>query len=191
LALPTVPFAGADAGAGAALTPGAVFLSFVKIGSVLYGSGYVLLTFLRGEFGTRLQALTDAQLLDAIAVGQVTPGPVFSAATFVGYLLAGNAGAMAATAGIFLPAFIAVALTAPLVQRLRADRRLAPALDAVNAVSLALMVAVVLVLARGVAASLLGVVIFAGASLLLLTTRIGAGWVLLGGGLAGLLRLLP
>lgn len=172
------------------LTPGTVFLSFAKIGCVLYGSGYVLLTFLRGEFGERLHALTDAQLLDAIAVGQVTPGPVFSAATFVGYLLAGSAGAWAATAGIFLPAFIGVALTAPFVRRLRSDARLAPALDVVNAVSLALMVSVVLVMAKAVAAQPLALAIFLGTSLLLLTTRVGAGWVLLFGGLAGLLRLL-
>ncbi len=172
------------------LTPGTVFLSFAKIGCVLYGSGYVLLTFLRGEFGERLHALTDAQLLDAIAVGQVTPGPVFSAATFVGYLLAGSAGAWAATAGIFLPAFIGVTLTAPFVRRLRSDARLAPALDVVNAVSLALMVSVVLVMAKAVAAQPLALAIFLGTSLLLLTTRVGAGWVLLFGGLAGLLRLL-
>ena len=172
------------------LTPGTVFLSFAKIGCVLYGSGYVLLTFLRGEFGERLHALTDAQLLDAIAVGQVTPGPVFSAATFVGYLLAGSAGAWAATAGIFLPAFIGVTLTAPFVRRLRSDARLAPALDVVNAVSLALLVSVVLVMAKAVAAQPLALAIFLGTSLLLLTTRVGAGWVLLFGGLAGLLRLL-
>jgi chromate transporter len=172
------------------LSTGTIFLSFAKIGSVLYGSGYVLLTFLRGEFGERLHVLTDAQLLDAIAVGQVTPGPVFSAATFVGYLLGGSAGAWAATAGIFLPAFVGVALTAPFVRRLRGDPRLTPALDVVNAVSLALMVSVVLVMARAVAAQPLALAIFLGTSLLLLTTRVGAGWVLLVGGLAGLLRLL-
>lgn len=183
----SAPLASAAVGT---LTPGTVFLSFAKIGCVLYGSGYVLLTFLRGEFGERLHALTDAQLLDAIAVGQVTPGPVSSAATFVGYLLAGSAGAWAATAGIFLPAFIGVALTAPFVRRLRSDARLAPALDVVNAVSLALMVSVVLVMAKAVAAQPLALAIFLGTSLLLLTTRVGAGWVLLFGGLAGLLRLL-
>jgi chromate transporter len=184
LVVPTV------AASTAALAPTTVFLSFAKIGSVLFGSGYVLLSFLRSEFGERLHALTDAQLLDAIAVGQVTPGPVFSAATFVGYLLAGHAGALAATAGIFLPAFVGVAATAPFVRALRQNPRLAPALDVVNAVSLALMLSVVLVMARGVAASTLGLAIFVATSLLLLTTRVGAGWVLLAGGLAGLLRLL-
>jgi chromate transporter len=174
----------------APLTPAAVFVSFAKIGSVLYGSGYVLLSFLRGEFGARLHALTDAQLLDAIAVGQVTPGPVFSAATFVGYLLAGHAGAVAATLGIFLPAFIGVALTAPFVRALRNHPRLAPALEVINAVSLALMLSVVVLMARGVAASPLGLAIFVATSVVLLTTRVGAGWVLLAGGLAGLLRLL-
>lgn len=188
-ALP-VALSATGAAATTTLGTGTIFLSFAKIGSVLYGSGYVLLTFLRGEFGERLHVLTDAQLLDAIAVGQVTPGPVFSAATFVGYLLGGSAGAWAATAGIFLPAFVGVALTAPFVRRLRGDPRLAPALDVVTAVSLALMVSVVLVMARAVAAQPLALAIFLGTSLLLLTTRVGAGWVLLLGGLAGLLRLL-
>lgn len=185
----SVPWLSATSVASGALAPGTVFLSFLKIGSVLYGSGYVLLTFLRGEFVTRLHLLTDAQLLDAIAIGQITPGPVFCSATFVGYLLAGHAGALAATIGIFLPAFVAVALTAPMVRRLRANRRLAPALDVVNAVSLALMVAVVGVMARGVAASGWGIVIFLVTTLLLLTTRVGAGWVLLASGLTGLLQL--
>lgn len=175
---------------GNATSAGSLFLSFAKIGSVLYGSGYVLLTFLRSEFVERSHLLTDAQLLDAIAVGQVTPGPVFSAATFVGYLIGGSAGAWAATAGIFLPAFVAVALTAPFVPRLRDNPRFAPALDVVNAVSLALMVSVVFLMAKGVAASPLSLAIFALTSLLLLTTRVGAGWVLLAGGLAGLLRVL-
>ncbi|MBY0488307.1 MAG: chromate efflux transporter [Gemmatimonadaceae bacterium] len=183
-ALP-VALSATGAAATTTLGTGTIFLSFAKIGSVLYGSGYVLLTFLRGEFGERLHVLTDA-----LAVGQVTPGPVFSAATFVGYLLGGSAGAWAATAGIFLPAFVGVALTAPFVRRLRGDPRLAPALDVVNAVSLALMVSVVLVMARAVAAQPLALAIFLATSLLLLTTRVGAGWVLLLGGLAGLLRLL-
>lgn len=165
-----------------------VFLSFAKIGSVLFGSGYVLLTFLRGEFVLRNAVLTDAQLLDAIAVGQVTPGPVFSAATFVGYLIAGHAGAAAATAGIFLPAFVGVALTAPFVSRLRGSRRWSAALDGVNAASLALMAFVVLVMARQIAPDPAALAILSGATAVLVITRIGSGWVLLAGGCVGLLR---
>lgn len=176
--------------AAAAMSPTAIFWSFARIGSVLFGSGYVLLPFLRAEFGNRLHVLADAPLLDAIAVGQVTPGPVFSAATFVGYLLDGHAGAAAATAGIFLPAFVAVAVTAPFLRTLREHPRIAPVLDVVNAVSLAFMLAAVVALARSVAATPLGLAIFLATSLVLLTTRVGAGWVLLAGGLAGLLRLL-
>jgi chromate transporter len=165
-------------------------VSFLKIGSVLFGSGYVLLAFLRGEFVERFGVLSEGQLLDAIAVGQVTPGPVFSTATFVGYLLAGHAGAAAATAGIFLPAFAGVALTAPLVRRLRTSPIASRALDAVNAVSLALMASVVVLMARGIALSVPSLAILLGASLLLVRTSVGAGWVLLGGAVAGLLNLL-
>lgn len=174
----------------ATVSSATIFLSFAKIGSVLFGSGYVLLTFMRGEFVTRLGALSEAQLLDAIAVGQVTPGPVFSAATFVGYLLGGHAGAAAATLGIFLPAFVGVAVTAPLVARLRKSPVLSRALDAVNAVTLAFMAGVVLLMARGFVLSGPSLAILLVASALLLRTRIGAGWVLLGGALFGLVRLL-
>ena len=191
---PAVPIAVASTwtavGATASLSAGAVFLSFAKIGSVLFGSGYVLLTFLRGEFVTRLGVLSEAQLLDAIAVGQVTPGPVFSAATFVGYLLGGHAGAAAATAGIFLPAFVGVAVTAPLVARLRRSPVLSRTLDAVNAVTLAFMAGVVLLMVRGVVLSPWSLAILVMATLLLVRTRLGAGWVLFGGALAGLSRLL-
>jgi chromate transporter len=173
----------------AALSTTGIFLSFVKIGSVLFGSGYVLLTFLRGEFVTRLGVLSEPQLLDAIAVGQVTPGPVFSAATFVGYLLGGHAGALAATAGIFLPAFVGVAITAPFVARLRASPLLSHVLDAANAVSLAFMASVVVLIGRGIAPSVVSLAILLTASAFLLFTRLGAGWVLLGGAAAGLVRL--
>jgi chromate transporter len=172
----------------AVMTPVSVFVSFAKIGSVLFGSGYVLLTFLRGEFVIRHAALSELQLLDAIAVGQVTPGPVFSAATFVGYLVAGPAGAAAATAGIFLPAFLAVALTAPFITRIRRSTRWSSALDGVNAASLALMASVVLLMARAVAPDPVGVAILLVSVGVLVLTRIGSGWVLLGGGVIGLLR---
>lgn len=185
-----VPLAVPLASSGATLGAATVFVSFLKIGSVLFGSGYVLLAFLRAEFVERLGVLSEGQLLDAIAIGQVTPGPVFSAATFVGYLLAGHTGAAAATAGIFLPAFAGVALTAPLVRRLRTSPITSRALDAVNAVSLALMASVVVLMVRGIALSVPSLAILVGASLLLVRTSVGAGWVLLGGAVAGLLNLL-
>jgi chromate transporter len=127
--------------ATATIGPLGIFLTFLKIGAILFGSGYVLLAFLRPEFvGPGL--LTDQQLLDAVAVGQVTPGPVFTTATFIGYVLAGISGAIAATLGIFLPGFIFVALTAPLIPRLRESPTLAAFLDGANVVSLALMAGV-------------------------------------------------
>ena len=189
-ALGAVAVTSMSAPTSVAMSAPAVFLSFAKIGSVLFGSGYVLLTFLRGEFVLRHAVLTDAQLLDAIAVGQVTPGPVFAAATFVGYLIAGHAGAAAATAGIFLPAFVGVALTAPYVARLRDSRRWSLALDGVNAASLALMASVVLVMARHIAPDPVALAILSGATAVLVFTRIGSGWVLLAGACVGPLRAL-
>ncbi len=119
-----------------------LFFTFLKIGSVLFGSGYVLLAFLRADFVDRLGWLTEAQLLDAVAVGQVTPGPVFTAATFVGYLMGGGVGALVATVGIFLPSFVFVAATHRLVPRMRRSSATGAFLDGVNAVSVALMATV-------------------------------------------------
>jgi chromate transporter len=126
----------------------AIFLIFAKIGSVLFGSGYVLLAFLRADLVERYHWLTQQQLLDAVAVGQVTPGPVFTTATFIGYLLNGPSGAVAATLGIFLPAFLFVAVSAPLLPRLRASRTAGCILDGINVASLALMALVTWQLAR-------------------------------------------
>src|SRR5204862_6515785 len=128
---PLAAFAAAANGASYGLWP--MFLVFLKIGSVLFGSGYVLLAFLRADLVQRLGWLTEQQLLDATAVGQVTPGPVFTTATFVGYLLGGVTGAGVATLGIFLPAFVFVALSGPLVPRLRRSPVAGAVLDGVNA----------------------------------------------------------
>jgi chromate transporter len=115
LAAPGVPMGGAAAAAAASFSLGILFLTFLKIGAVLFGSGYVLLAFLRADLVHRLHWLTEGQLLDAVAVGQVTPGPVFTTATFIGYMLGGLPGAVVATVGIFLPAFVFVAASGPLL----------------------------------------------------------------------------
>jgi chromate transporter len=147
---PAPPVVAAAAATGAATKAGLLplFLSFAKIGSVLFGSGYVLLAFLRAEFVERFGWLTEQQLLDAIAVGQVTPGPVFTTATFVGYVVAGPWGAVVATLGIFLPAFVFVAISGPLVPRMRRSKLAGRFLDGVNVASLALMAVVSVRLAR-------------------------------------------
>jgi len=167
-------------------TASGLFWVFLKIGSVLYGSGYVLLAFLRSDLVLRLGWLTDAQLLDAVAVGQVTPGPVFTTATFVGYLVAGGAGAAAATIGIFLPAFVLVALSGPLVPRLRASATAGAFLDGVNAASLALMAVVTLRLGRDALARPSSIAIAIAAAVLLFRFQVGSAWLVLGGAVVGL-----
>jgi chromate transporter len=162
-----------------------IFWSFLKIGSVLFGSGYVLLAFLRSEFvGPGM--LTGQELLDAVAVGQVTPGPVFTTATFIGYLLGGLPGAAAATIGIFLPAFVFVALTGPFVSTLRSSPVLSGLLDGVNVASLALMAGVTLQLARETLldpfAALIGIV----SLVLLLRFDTNSAWLVIAGGAVGL-----
>lgn len=164
-----------------------MFLLFLKIGSVLYGSGYVLLAFLRSDFVTRLGWLTDQQLIDAIAIGQLTPGPVFTTATFIGYLLGDVRGALLATLGIFLPSFIFVALSNPLIPRLRRSSWAAGFLDGVNVASLGLMAVVTWQLGRISITDPLTVFISLTALLLLLRFRINPTWLIAGGGAAGLL----
>lgn len=177
---------GAVAKIGAAsVTLPALFLVFAKIGAVLFGSGYVLLVFLRAELVERLGWLTEAQLVDAVAVGQLTPGPVFTTATFLGWVLAGPSGALVATAGIFLPAFVFVAASGPLVPRLRGSPRAAAFLDGVNVASLALMIVVTARIARAaivdVPTGLLGIV----AAALLLRTKVSSSWLVMGGAAIG------
>jgi chromate transporter len=165
--------------------PLAIFLSFLKIGSVLYGSGYVLLAFLQSEMVVRHHWLTSSQLLDATAVGQFTPGPLFTTSTFIGYLLFGPWGAVVATIGIFLPAFLFVAISGPLIPQLRKSATTSAFLDGVNAASLALMAAVTVTLARDALVDPLtvGLALVAGAVLVWLKPN--SAWVVLGGGLAG------
>jgi chromate transporter len=179
------PAAGA-AGAAQAVTLHSLFWVFFKTGSVLFGSGYVLLAFLRADLVQRMRWLTETQLIDAIAVGQVTPGPVFTTATFIGYVLAGPGGALIATAGIFLPAFLFVALSGPLVPRLRASKGAGAFLDGVNVASLALMAVVTVQLGRAaltdVPAALLAVV----SAVLFVRYKLNSTWLVLGGAAAGL-----
>ncbi len=166
-----------------------LFWIFVKIGSVLYGSGYVLLAFLQSDFVERLGWLNSQQLLDAIAVGQVTPGPVFTTATFIGYLLDGWAGALVATLGIFLPAFVFVAISIPLVERARRSPLVGALLAGVTAASLALMAAVTIELAFAALIDPLTVTLALAAGYVLWRTRLNPTWLLLAGGVAGLARL--
>jgi len=171
-----------------AVIPWPLFAVFLKIGSVLFGSGYVLLAFLRSDLVERLGWITETQLLDAIAVGQVTPGPVFTTATFIGYLVDGPAGAIAATLGIFLPAFVFVAISAPLLPRLRASRLARAILDGVNVASLALMAAVSYDVARASLIDVPTILLAALGGLLLIRFRLNAMWLVLLGALAGAAR---
>ena len=179
-------FAGTTTAAASA-SLGTLFLVFLKIGSVLFGSGYVLLAFLRADLVQRLGWLTERQLLDATAVGQITPGPVFTTATFIGYLLRGPAGAAVATVGIFLPAFFFVALSGPLVPRLRRSSVAGAVLDGVNVGSLALMGFVTWQLGRAALPDVLTAAVAALSLLALIRTRVNPVWLIAAGGAAGLL----
>ncbi|MBL8143807.1 MAG: chromate efflux transporter [Acidobacteria bacterium] len=186
-ALPAGAMAASAATGVAAVSVGLwpLFLVFAKIGSVLFGSGYVLLAFLRSDLVERLGWLTEAQLLDAVAVGQVTPGPVFTTATFVGYLLGGPVAAVVATVGIFLPAFVFVALSGPLVPRLRRSRVAGAVLDGVNVASLALMAVVAWDLGRAALVDLPTVAVAIGAGVALVRYRVNSTWLVVGGALVG------
>ena len=164
-----------------------LFLTFLKIGSVLYGSGYVLLAFLRADFVTRLGWLTDQQLVDAIAIGQVTPGPVFTTATFIGYVLAGLPGALLATLGIFLLSFIFVALSNPFIPRLRNSPWTGSLLDGVNVASLGLMAAVTWQLGWASLVDPLTIILALVSAVLLLRFQINSTWLIVGGALVGLI----
>ncbi|MGB3329092.1 MAG: chromate efflux transporter [Thermomicrobiales bacterium] len=168
-------------------SPLRLFLTFLKIGSVLYGSGYVLLAFLRGDFVERFGWLTEQQLLDALAIGQVTPGPVFTTATFVGYIAGGFPGAVLATIGSFIPAFVLVAAVNPLVPRLRSSPWMGAFLDGVNVAAIGLMAAVTLELGQAALIDWLTVVLAIAAAILLIRYRVNSAWLVIGGGAIGLL----
>jgi chromate transporter len=164
----------------------AVFLSFLKIGSVLYGGGYVLLAFVQQEFVDRTQWLTSQQILDAVAIGQFTPGPIFTTATFIGYLVAGNLGAIAGTIGIFLPAFILVPAINPFVINLRKSAWTSGFLDGVNAASIGLMAAVAWQLGRGTLIDIWTIIMaIASWGILLKFPKISSAWLIIGGAAIG------
>ena len=171
------------AGAGPLLPQ--LALVFLKVGSILFGSGYVLLAFLRPDLVERTGWLTDAQLLDAVAVGQFTPGPVLTTATFVGYLLARVPGAIVATVAIFLPSFVFVALSSPLIPRLRRSTWAGGFLDGANAASVALMALVTWQLGRAAIVDWVTAALALAAAGLLLATRLNSAWLVAGGALAG------
>ena len=173
------------AGVPVPFSQAALFLSFLKIGAVLYGTGYVLLAFMNAEFVVRLGWLTSQQLLDAVAVGQVTPGPVSSSATFVGYLMGGWPSALLATLAMFLPSFVFVALISRLLPRLQKSRWTRSFLDGVNVASLGLMAGVTWQLGRAAVVDVFTIVLAAAALFLVFRTRVNSAWLILGGGLAG------
>ena len=181
---------GPSALAAAPFSLSMLFLIFLKIGAVLYGSGYVLLAYLRADFVVRLGWLTDRQLLDAIAIGQVTPGPVFTTATFIGFLLGGMPGALLATVGIFLPSFLFVAVTFPLVPRLRNSALAGGFLDGVNAASLGLMAAVTWQLGGASFVDLPTVATGLVSAVLLIRFNVNSSWLVLGGAAIGVLNML-
>jgi chromate transporter len=183
---PGVLAAGALAAAEPA-TLGRLFWVFAKIGSVVFGSGYVLLAFLQADLVTRLHWLTSQQLLDAVAVGQVTPGPVFTTATFIGYLVAGVPGALVATLAIFLPGFLLVALSGPLLPRIRRSALASAFLDGVTAASIGLIAWVLYLLGKAALVDPLTVAIAIVAAALLFRYRTNAIWLIWAGGLIGAL----
>jgi chromate transporter len=164
-----------------------LFGVFVKIGSVLFGSGYVLLAFLRADLVERLGWLSERQLLDAVAVGQVTPGPVFTTATFIGYILGGGKGAVVATLGIFLPAFVFVALSGLVLPALRRSSTTSAVLDGVNVASLALMAVVTWQLARSALVDPIAVGLAVASAVLLFRFRVNSAWLVVMGAMVGVL----
>ena len=167
-----------------------LFFTFLKIGAVLYGSGYVLLAYLRADLVVRAHLLTDQQLLDAVAIGQLTPGPVFTTATFIGYLLAGTPGALLATLGIFLPSFVFVAISNPLIPRLRSSPWIGGLLDGVTVASLALMAAVTWQLGRAALVDGLTILVALLAFVALVRFKINSTILVFAGALIGLLSVL-
>jgi len=167
-----------------------LFLIFLKMGSIVFGSGYVLLAFLQTDLVSRLHWITNSQLLDAIAVGQITPGPVFTTATFIGYLLGGPAGALIATIGIFLPGFILVAVSGPLIPRIRSSPVASAFLDGVIVASLALMAFVTYQLGVSALIDIVTLSLTLVCLVLLIRFHVNSAWLVVLGAAVGILRYL-
>ena len=167
-----------------------LFLIFLKIGSIVFGSGYILLAFLQTDLVSRLHWITNSQLLDAIAVGQITPGPVFTTATFIGYLLGGLAGALVATVGIFLPGFILVAVSGPLIPRIRSSPVASAFLDGVIVASLALMAFVTYQLGVSALIDITTLVLTLVCLVLLFRFHVNSAWLVILGAAVGIIRYL-
>ena len=183
--------AGITQAVAAAVVPfslGTLFLTFLKFGAIIYGSGYVLLAFLRADLVQNLGWLTDRQLLDAIAVGQFTPGPLFTTATFIGYLVGGLPGAILATLGIFMPSFVFVALIHRVAPRLRRSPVTSAMLDGVNVAALGLMAGVLVQLAQKALVDPLACVIALAALAVLVRFKLNSVWLIVAGALIGLVR---
>jgi chromate transporter len=185
-ALPSLTISSAALATATTFSLSSLFLIFLKIGAIVFGSGYVLLAFLRADLVSNRGWLTDAQLVDAVAVGQVTPGPVFTTATFIGFILGGIRGAVLATIGIFVPAFILVAVSGPLVPRIRKSKIAGAILDGVNVASLALMAVVTWQLGRASIMDVVTVVLAIASLFVLLRFRFNSAWLVLIGSVIGL-----
>ena len=166
----------------------AIFLFFFKISAIIFGSGYVLYAFLYNDLVVNYQWISQAQLIDAIAIGQFTPGPVFTAATFIGYLLAGVPGALIASVGVFLPAFIYVALTSPFLSQMRQSKSLSFFLDGVNVASLALMIVVCFNLASAMLTNSLAISIFVVSLGILWRFKVNSAWLILVAAVIGFIK---
>jgi chromate transporter len=172
------------------ITLPSLFFTFLKIGSVLYGGGYVLLAFLRSDFVVRLGWLTEQQLIDAVAIGQVTPGPLFTSATFIGYILSGVPGAILATIAIFLPSFFFVAISNPYIPKMRRSVWFSAFLNGINAASLGLMAAVTIQLTQAVLVDPLSILLMIFSLALLVFTKINTTWIILAAVVFGIVRFL-
>jgi len=186
-ALPSMTIWSGSLATATSFSLSSLFLVFLKIGAIVFGSGYVLLAFLHADLVAHRGWLTDAQLVDAVAVGQVTPGPVFTTATFIGFILGGIRGAILATVGIFLPGFLLVAASGPLVPRIRKSRIASAFLDGVNVASLALMAAVTWQLGRASLVDVVTVLLTVASLIALLRFRLNSAWLVLIGAIVGLI----
>ena len=185
--LPSVTMGSGILAATASFSLVSIFLIFLKLGATVFGSGYVLLAFLRADLVTHRGWLTDAQLIDAVAVGQVTPGPVFTTATFIGFILGGIQGAVVSTVGIFLPAFVLVGVSGPLVPRIRKSKPAGAFLDGVNVSSLALMATVTWQFGRASLVDALTTLLAVASSIALLRFRVNSAWLVFIGAAIGLI----